>query len=199
MPTAPRGDGSSARSLSSALDERTGRPVREVAKATLGFGDLRPGQVEAVEALLSGRGPLVVMPIGPPASRPLPRRGSHRWDSVVVSPLIAHSSPSPLSPRRARPPRVYVNAGSSTPASLVRFRSSARSRSERRRAPRRHVDLSLPRAPDGVPHAIGDGHERSHRHVAGCAVGTMWVWMSGGKRLRRLHRSTHRHQLVVAV
>ena len=71
------------------MTERRGL-VREVARATLGFGDLRPGPEEAAEALLSGRDTLVVMPTGSGKSAIYQIAGGLiGGTSVVVSPLIA--------------------------------------------------------------------------------------------------------------
>ncbi|MDP9070898.1 MAG: RecQ family ATP-dependent DNA helicase [Actinomycetota bacterium] len=70
-------------------DELSGL-VREVAEASLGFEDLRPGQEEAAAALLSGRDTLVVMPTGSGKSAIYQIAGGLiHGTSIVVSPLIA--------------------------------------------------------------------------------------------------------------
>jgi ATP-dependent DNA helicase RecQ len=61
-----------------------------VAGAALGFEDMRPGQEEAAEALLSGRDWLAVMPTGSGKSAIYQIAGAlMAGTSVVVSPLIA--------------------------------------------------------------------------------------------------------------
>jgi ATP-dependent DNA helicase RecQ len=73
---------------------RTRRPtaaqVREVARETFGWDQLRPGQLEAVQALLSGHDALVVMPTGAGKSAVYQVAGLLLdGPTVVVSPLIA--------------------------------------------------------------------------------------------------------------
>jgi ATP-dependent DNA helicase RecQ len=67
-----------------------GALAREVARAALGFDDLRPGQDEALVSVLSGRDTLVVMPTGSGKSAIYQVAGALlSGATVVVSPLIA--------------------------------------------------------------------------------------------------------------
>jgi ATP-dependent DNA helicase RecQ len=70
---------------------RPGRAViEELARERLGFGQLRPGQAPAVQALASGRDALAVLPTGGGKSAIYELAGLLReGPTVVVSPLIA--------------------------------------------------------------------------------------------------------------
>ncbi|MCU1484551.1 MAG: ATP-dependent helicase RecQ [Actinomycetia bacterium] len=64
--------------------------IADVARDRLGLEELRPGQLEAVEAVLEGRDTLVVMPTGSGKSAVYQIAGSMLpGPTVVVSPLIA--------------------------------------------------------------------------------------------------------------
>jgi ATP-dependent DNA helicase RecQ len=64
--------------------------VQRVAKDTLGYGQLRPGQEEAVRSVIDGRDTLAVMPTGSGKSAIYQLSGVIRpGATVVVSPLIA--------------------------------------------------------------------------------------------------------------
>jgi ATP-dependent DNA helicase RecQ len=66
------------------------RRIREAARAGLGYDSLRPGQEEAVAALLDGRDTLAVMPTGSGKSAIYQLAGMLLdGPTVVVSPLIA--------------------------------------------------------------------------------------------------------------
>ena len=64
--------------------------IRDLARRRFGFDDLRPGQAEAIEAVLAGRDTLAVLPTGSGKSAiyQLPALAL-RGPTVVVSPLIA--------------------------------------------------------------------------------------------------------------
>src|SRR5947208_7510089 len=64
--------------------------IRAAAKEKLGFGELRPGQLEAVQAVLAGRDTLAVMPTGSGKSAIYQLAGLLiDGPTIVVSPLIA--------------------------------------------------------------------------------------------------------------
>ena len=64
--------------------------IRELARERLGFERLRPGQLAAVEAAVSGRDVLAVLPTGGGKSAIYELAGLVRTGpTVVVSPLIA--------------------------------------------------------------------------------------------------------------
>uniref|UniRef100_Q02B27 ATP-dependent DNA helicase RecQ n=1 Tax=Solibacter usitatus (strain Ellin6076) TaxID=234267 RepID=Q02B27_SOLUE len=64
--------------------------IRKVAKERLGFGDLRPGQLEGITAVLSGKDTLVIQPTGSGKSAIYQIAGLMlEGSTVVVSPLIA--------------------------------------------------------------------------------------------------------------
>jgi ATP-dependent DNA helicase RecQ len=64
--------------------------IRAAAKARLGFADLRPGQLQAIAAAVSGRDVLAVLPTGGGKSAIYALAGLLRTGpTVVVSPLIA--------------------------------------------------------------------------------------------------------------
>src|SRR5829696_1367567 len=68
----------------------TSERIRRVARRALGFEDLRPGQEEAIEAVLDGRDTLVVMSTGSGKSAIYQVAGLLiSGPTVVVSPLIA--------------------------------------------------------------------------------------------------------------
>ena len=68
----------------------TSRRIRLAARRTLGLEQLRPGQEDAVSAVLAGRDVLVVMPTGYGKSAVYQIAGAERrGPTVVVSPLIA--------------------------------------------------------------------------------------------------------------
>ena len=74
----------------SAAEDELSVLTREVAAAALGFADLRPGQAEAVTALLAGKDALVVMPTGSGKSAIYQIAGALLdGATVVISPLIA--------------------------------------------------------------------------------------------------------------
>src|SRR5688500_4740681 len=74
----------------SAAEEELSELSREVAAAALGFDDLRPGQAEAVTAVLAGKDALVVMPTGSGKSAIYQIAGALLdGATVVISPLIA--------------------------------------------------------------------------------------------------------------
>jgi ATP-dependent DNA helicase RecQ len=65
-------------------------PIERVAKETFGFDELRPGQREAIESVLSGRDTLVVMSTGSGKSAIYEISGFIKPGvTVVISPLIA--------------------------------------------------------------------------------------------------------------
>src|SRR3954466_6490072 len=65
-------------------------PIRELARARLGFERLRPGQERAVAAIAAGRDVLAVLPTGGGKSAIYELGGLLReGPTVVVSPLIA--------------------------------------------------------------------------------------------------------------
>ena len=73
-----------------AAEEELGVLTREVAAAALGFEELRPGQGEAITAVLEGRDVLVVMPTGSGKSAIYQIAGALLDGvTVVISPLIA--------------------------------------------------------------------------------------------------------------
>ncbi len=76
--------------------------VDRTARAKLGYEQLRPGQEEAIAAVLDGRDTLVVMPTGAGKSAIYQIAGALiPGATVVVSPLIAFSGiKSRRSPRR---------------------------------------------------------------------------------------------------
>lgn len=47
-----------------AVDRQQMRRIRRVARESLDFSSLHPGQEEAIQALLAGQDPLAVMPTG---------------------------------------------------------------------------------------------------------------------------------------
>src|ERR1700689_3963385 len=64
--------------------------IEELARERLGFGELRPGQLSAVEGLAGGRDVLAVLPTGGGKSAIYELAGMLRaGPTVVVSPLIA--------------------------------------------------------------------------------------------------------------
>src|SRR5947208_8688095 len=64
--------------------------IRAAAKEKLGFGELRPGQLEAVEAVLAGRDTLAVMSTGSGKSAIYQLAGLLLdGPTIVVLPLIA--------------------------------------------------------------------------------------------------------------
>jgi ATP-dependent DNA helicase RecQ len=64
--------------------------IEELARERLGFGQLRPGQALAVQALANGRDALAVLPTGGGKSAIYELAGLLReGPTVVVSPLIA--------------------------------------------------------------------------------------------------------------
>ncbi len=66
------------------------RRLRETARDVLGFGDFRPGQERAMQAVLSGRDTLAVLPSGAGKSAVYQVAGQLLdGPVVVVSPLIA--------------------------------------------------------------------------------------------------------------
>jgi ATP-dependent DNA helicase RecQ len=66
------------------------RPIEELARERLGFAQLRPGQLRAVQALADGRDALAVLPTGAGKSAIYELAGLLRdGPTVVVSPLIA--------------------------------------------------------------------------------------------------------------
>ena len=66
------------------------RRLRETARDVLGFGDFRPGQERAMQAVLSGRDTLAVLPSGAGKSAVYQVAGQLlEGPVVVVSPLIA--------------------------------------------------------------------------------------------------------------
>jgi ATP-dependent DNA helicase RecQ len=68
--------------------------IRKVARERFGFQQLRPGQLEAVQALLDGRDALVVMPTGAGKSAVYQLAGQLlEGPTIVVSPLIAPPRP----------------------------------------------------------------------------------------------------------
>jgi ATP-dependent DNA helicase RecQ len=68
----------------------TRREIERVAEERLGFGRLRPGQAEAVEAVVAGRDTVVVMPTGAGKSAVYQLAGLLiDGVTVVVSPLVA--------------------------------------------------------------------------------------------------------------
>src|SRR5687768_12887683 len=74
----------------SAAEEELSELSREVAAAALGFDDLRPGQAEALTAVLAGKDALVVMPTGSGKSAIYQIAGALLdGATVVISPLIA--------------------------------------------------------------------------------------------------------------
>src|ERR1051326_7089213 len=64
--------------------------IEEIAREKFGYKNLRPGQSEAIRAVLRGRDTLVVMPTGAGKSAiyqiPIAKTGG---TAIVVSPLIA--------------------------------------------------------------------------------------------------------------
>ena len=63
--------------------------IEELARERLGFGQLRPGQARAVQALADGRDALAVLPTGGGKSAIYELAGLLRGGpTVVVSPLI---------------------------------------------------------------------------------------------------------------
>ena len=67
-----------------------GAVIEELARERLGFGQLRPGQLRAAEALAGGRDVLAVLPTGGGKSAIYELAGLLRaGPTVVVSPLIA--------------------------------------------------------------------------------------------------------------
>src|SRR5260370_34264955 len=65
-------------------------PIERVARETFGFDELRPGQREAIESVLSGRDALVVMSTGSGKSAIYEISGFIKPGvTVVISPLIA--------------------------------------------------------------------------------------------------------------
>lgn len=78
----------------SLLDRDSGNPARTCLRDVFGHEDFRPGQGEAVEAVLSGRDALVVLPTGGGKSLcyqvpAIPLASAGRGLTLVVSPLIA--------------------------------------------------------------------------------------------------------------
>ena len=66
------------------------REIRATAREKLGFDELRPGQLEAVEAVLEGRDTLAVMSTGSGKSAIYQLAGLLiDGPTIVVSPLIA--------------------------------------------------------------------------------------------------------------
>jgi ATP-dependent DNA helicase RecQ len=74
----------------SALVHMSSPPIERVARETFGFDELRPGQREAIESVLSGRDTLVVMSTGSGKSAIYEISGFIKPGvTVVISPLIA--------------------------------------------------------------------------------------------------------------
>ena len=69
---------------------RRKQKVRQLAQATFGYGNLRPGQETAIQSVLDGRDTLVVMPTGSGKSAIYQIAGQFiPGPTVVVSPMIA--------------------------------------------------------------------------------------------------------------
>jgi ATP-dependent DNA helicase RecQ len=98
--------------------------IAELARDRLGFGELRPGQLQAVEALAAGRDVLAVLPTGGGKSAIYELAGMLReGPTVVVSPLIALEDDQLAHLRAAGLPAIVLNsqqsAGAHTAALLA--------------------------------------------------------------------------------
>src|SRR5258708_10068326 len=81
-----------------------GAVIEEIARDRLGFQQLRPGQLGAVEALAGGRDVLAVLPTGGGKSAIYELAGMVRAGAaVVVSPLISPPADQLAPPRAALP------------------------------------------------------------------------------------------------
>ena len=104
---------------------RPGRAViEELARERLGFGQLRPGQLRAAEALAGGRDVLAVLPTGGGKSAIYELAGMLRaGPTVVVSPLIALQDDQLAHLQAAGLPAIVLNsqqsAGARTAALLA--------------------------------------------------------------------------------
>ncbi len=101
-----------ARPAASADNERVGRDTIEgLARERLGFTQLRPGQLPAVEALTAGRDVLAVLPTGAGKSAIYELAGLLRaGPTVVVSPLIALEDDQLTHLRSAGLPAIVLNS-----------------------------------------------------------------------------------------
>jgi ATP-dependent DNA helicase RecQ len=91
--------------------------VEELARQRLGFGQLRPGQLLAVEALAGGRDVLAVLPTGGGKSAIYELAGMLRaGPTVVVSPLIALQDDQLAHLRTAGLPAIVLNSQQSADA-----------------------------------------------------------------------------------
>src|ERR1700733_13991058 len=102
---------------------KRGAVIEELARDRLGFQQLRPGQLSAVEALAGGRDVLAVLPTGGGKSAIYELAGLLRAGPVViVSPLIALQDDQLAHLRAAGLPAIVVNsqqAASARAASLL--------------------------------------------------------------------------------
>ena len=148
-------------------------PIDRVARETFGYESLRPGQREAIEAVLAGRDTLVIMSTGAGKSAIYQIAGAaDPGATVVVSPLIALQREqvedlhrrgaaqlnSTVAPRSATPPCAPTpdasNSSSSPPSSSTARTCRTSSRCAAVAARRRRGALRLrvgPRLPPGLP------------------------------------------------
>jgi ATP-dependent DNA helicase RecQ len=85
--------------------------IEELARERLGFGQLRPGQLRAAEALAGGRDVLAVLPTGGGKSAIYELAGMLRTGpTVVVSPLIALQDDQVAHVRAAGLPAIVLNS-----------------------------------------------------------------------------------------
>jgi len=101
-----------AEPAASADNERVGRDtIEDLARERLGFTQLRPGQLPAVEALTAGRDVLAVLPTGAGKSAIYELAGLLRaGPTVVVSPLIALEDDQLAHLRSAGLPAIVLNS-----------------------------------------------------------------------------------------
>ena len=91
--------------------------IEELARDRLGFGQLRPGQLRAAEALADGRDVLAVLPTGGGKSAIYELAGMLRTGpTVVVSPLIALQDDQLAHLQRAGLPAIVLNSQQSAGA-----------------------------------------------------------------------------------
>ena len=118
-------DGESGAGQSLPYGHKGGIVIKEVARDRLGFEQLRPGQLRAVEALVSGRDVLAVLPTGGGKSAIYELAGLLRaGPTVVVSPLIALEDDQLAHLRAVGLPAIVLNSQQSARAHAAALETS---------------------------------------------------------------------------